>query len=145
MNLPSVLFTLGLLALGNNAMVQASSDVEVFNSPTCGCCGQWVEHMRKAGFQVTVHNVLDTSATRRKLGIPDRVGSCHTATVGGYAIEGHVPAADVKRLLFEKSKAIGLAVPSMPPGSPGMESPNPVPYETLLVKSDGSTQVFARH
>ena len=145
MKLTHVLAALGLFALGNNAVAQAPSAVEVFKSPMCGCCGQWVEHMRQAGFQVTVHNVVETSATRRKLGMAERYGSCHTAKVAGYVIEGHVPAADVKRLLAEKPKAIGLAVPSMPPGSPGMESARPVAYETLLVKADGSSQVFARH
>lgn len=145
MKLWHLLGTLSLLALANNSVAQSQPAVEVFKSPTCGCCGQWVKHMRKAGFQVTVHNVLETSATRRGLGIPDRYGSCHTAKVAGYAIEGHVPAADVKRLLAEKPNAVGLAVPSMVPGSPGMESANPVAYKTLLVKSDGSSQVFAQH
>ena len=145
MKLSHLLGALGLLALANNALAQSQPAVEVFKSPTCGCCGQWVEHMRQAGFLVTVHNVSDTSATRHKFGIPDRYGSCHTAKVAGYAIEGHVPAADVKRLLAEKPKAVGLAVPSMVPGSPGMESSDPVAYKTLLIKSDGNTQVFAHH
>ena len=145
MKLSILLAAIGVLALSNTALAQSSIDVEVFKSPTCGCCGQWVEHMRQAGFQVTVRNVAETSATRHELGIPDRYGSCHTAKVGDYVIEGHVPAADVKRLLAEKPKAIGLAVPSMVPGSPGMESSNPVAYKTLLVKSDGSSQVFAQH
>ncbi|HRE16184.1 MAG TPA: DUF411 domain-containing protein, partial [Rhodocyclaceae bacterium] len=78
-------------------------------------------------------------------GMPDRLGACHTAKVGGYVVEGHVPAADIQRLLREKPKAIGLAVPSMPPGSPGMESRQPMPYDTLLVRTDGNTQVFAHH
>jgi hypothetical protein len=87
----------------------------------------------------------DVPAARKKLGMPDRLGSCHTARIGDYVIEGHVPAADIQRLLKEKTKALGLAVPSMPPGSPGMETAKPVPYETLLVQADGSTRVFAKH
>ena len=84
-------------------------------------------------------------AVRKKLGMPDQLGSCHTARIEGYVVEGHVPAADIQRLLKEKPKALGLAVPSMPPGSPGMESARPVPYQTLLVRTDGTTQVFVQH
>ena len=145
MKLPRFLTALALIAITGGAVAQASPAVEVFKSPNCGCCGLWVEHMRQAGFQVNVHDVSDIPAARRKLGMPERYGSCHTAKVGGYAIEGHVPAADVKRLLAEKPKAVGLAVPSMPPGSPGMESSRPIPYETLLVQSDSAARVFARH
>lgn len=125
-------------------MAQATV-VEVFKSPHCGCCGGWVEHLRQNGFEVKAHDVDDVPAARKKLGMPDRLGSCHTAKVGGYVVEGHIPAADIRRLLKEKPKALGLAVPSMPPGSPGMESSKPVPYQTLLVQSDGSTRVFAQH
>ncbi len=139
------LLTLSLLVLGNSAIAETTSVMKVFRSPTCGCCELWVKHMRQAGFKVTVQNVDDTTEIRRRLGIPVRYGSCHTATIGGYTIEGHVPAADVKRLLAEKPKAVGLAVPGMPAGSPGMESARPVAYETLLIKADGSTQVFAQH
>ncbi len=91
------------------------------------------------------HDVNDVPAARQRLGMPERLGSCHTAKVAGYVVEGHVPAADIQRLLKEKPKAIGLAVPSMPPGSPGMESPKPVPYNTLLVQAGGATTVFAKH
>ena len=123
----------------------AAEVVDVYKSPTCGCCGKWVEHLKRAGFEVRTHEVGDVSAARAKLGMPERYGSCHTAKVGGYAIEGHVPAEDVRRLLAEKPKAIGIAVPGMPQGSPGMESPRPVSYETLLVQSDGNSRVYARH
>ena len=88
--------------------------VQVFKSPTCGCCGAWVDHMKAAGFAVTVTEVDDTSVARRKHGLPDRFGSCHTAVVAGYAVEGHVPANDVKKLLAIKPLAIGLAVPGCP-------------------------------
>lgn len=101
--------------------------------------------MQKNGFKVNAHNVNDVPAARKSLGMPDRVGSCHTAKVGGYVIEGHVPAADIQRLLKEKPKAVGLAAPGMPQGSPGMETATPVPYKTLLVQVDGSTTVFAKH
>lgn len=136
-----------ILSLGMAAAAQAATlpEVEVYRSPHCGCCGKWVEHMRGAGFRVNVHNVDDVGAARARLGMPDRYGSCHTARVGGYVVEGHVPAQDVRRLLAEQPQARGIAVPSMPPGSPGMESPHPMPYDTLLVERDGSASVFARH
>ena len=135
-----------IAALGStHVWAQSSAAVEVFKSPYCGCCGKWVEHLRQNGFQVNTHDVEDVTAARKKMGMPDRLGSCHTAKIGGYVVEGHVPAADIQRLLKEKPRALGLAVPSMPPGSPGMESATPVPYQTLLVRTDGTTQVFARH
>lgn len=135
-----------ILALGPGAAwAQSGAQVEVFKSPSCGCCGKWVEHLRASGFAVQTHDVGDVASERRRLGMPERFGSCHTAKVGGYLIEGHVPAADIVRLLKEKPQALGLAVPSMPPGSPGMESPRPIPYQTLLVGADGSSRVFASH
>lgn len=134
-----------LLVAAGTAGAQSATQIEVFKSPYCGCCEKWVEHMKRNGFTVSAHNVNDVPAVRKNLGMPDRLGSCHTAKVGGYVIEGHVPAADVRRLLKEKPKAIGLAAPGMPQGSPGMETTAPVPYETLLVQTGGSTHVFARH
>ncbi len=128
-----------------SAWAQAATQVEVFKNPHCGCCGKWIEHLQQNGFQVSTREVNDVPAARKKLGMPERLGSCHTARVGDYVIEGHVPATDIQRLLKEKPKALGLAVPSMPPGSPGMETAKPAPYETLLVQADGSTRVFARH
>lgn len=123
---------------------QAAQTVDVYKSPYCGCCGQWVEHMKAAGFDVRVHETNDLSAKRKELGMPESVASCHTAQVGNYAIEGHVPAGDVKRLLAQKPQVRGIAVPAMPSGAPGMNG-TPTPYETLLVNADGSTRVFARH
>lgn len=123
----------------------AAERVEVFKSPYCGCCEKWVEHMRKAGFDVVTKDVNDVPAARKLTGMPERFGSCHTAKVGGYVVEGHVPAADVQRLLKEKPKAVGLAAPGMPQGSPGMETNHPQPYDTLLVQADGSYKVFAKH
>ena len=124
---------------------QTSETIEMFKNPYCGCCAKWAEHMTKAGFKVKAHDVEDVPAMRKKFGIPEKLGSCHTAKVGNYLLEGHVPADDVKRLLKEKPKALGLAVPGMPAGSPGMDVPNSPPYDTLLVQKDGATRVFAKH
>ena len=119
--------------------------VDVYKSPDCGCCKAWAEHLQKNGFRVILHDVGDVPAARKKLGMPNRYGACHTAKVGPYLVEGHVPAADIKNLLKQQPKAIGLAVPSMPPGSPGMEGERSVPYDTLLVTPDGNATVFAHH
>ncbi len=126
-------------------LAQAAERIEVFKSPYCGCCEKWVEHMRKAGFEVVTKDVNDVPAARKMAGMPERFGSCHTAKVGSYVVEGHVPATDVQRLLKEKPKAVGLAAPGMPQGSPGMETKHPQPYDTLLVQADGSYKVFAKH
>ncbi|MDO8788458.1 MAG: DUF411 domain-containing protein [Sulfuritalea sp.] len=126
------------------AIARGTPRVEVFKSASCGCCSGWVGHMRQYGFEVTSHDVSDVAAERRKLGMPDRLTSCHTAKVGGYVIEGHVPAADIRRLLKEKPQVLGLAVPSMVTGSPGMDGPK-MAYDTLLVARDGSTSVFVSH
>jgi hypothetical protein len=126
-------------------IVQAASVVEVYKTPACGCCGKWIEHLRANGFSVKVTEVSNTNTYRAKAGIPDHLGSCHTAFVNGYAIEGHVPAADIRKLLAEKPKARGLTVPGMRIGSPGMEGPGAKPYEVLLVQADGNTTVYARH
>lgn len=119
----------------------------VTKSPTCGCCHLWVEHMQNAGFKVEVHDVDNINEVKERVGVPYGKGSCHTAEIGGYFIEGHVPAEDVKRLLAEKPDAKGLTVPGMPLGSPGMEVPDGrvQPYAVELVARDGSTSEFARH
>lgn len=133
-----------LAALG--ARAQSLPLVEIWRSPTCGCCGEWVKHLQAAGFATKVTMVEDTSAARKAAGIPEKLGSCHTAKVGGYALEGHVPAREVKRLLKEKPKAVGLAVPGMPMGSPGMEQGSiRQPYDVLLVQRDGGTAVYERY
>ena len=125
---------------------KSGPEVHVFKSPTCGCCGHWVEHMQAAGFTVKVTEVSDTAGTRQRLGMPQRYGSCHTATVGGYLLEGHVPAAEVRRLLAAGPKALGLAAPGMPPAAPGMDVPgNDDPYDVLLIGSDGQSTVFASY
>jgi hypothetical protein len=121
--------------------------VTVYKSASCGCCGSWVEHMRRNGFRVDARNVDNLVVIKERAGVPVGMRTCHTAEVGGYFVEGHVPAADVKRLLAEHPDAKGLAVPGMPAGSPGMEIPGggAQPYDVILVGKDGSTSVFAHH
>jgi hypothetical protein len=124
--------------------------IDVWKSPSCGCCNDWVDHMRAAGFEVVSHDIGNTAA-RRRLGIPMQLGSCHTAQVDGYALEGHVPAADVWRLLRERPsprQVVGLVVPGMPIGSPGMDDEMYGPheaYDVLLLARDGSTRVWQHH
>jgi hypothetical protein len=119
--------------------------VEVWKDPNCGCCHLWVEHLQTHGFKVNVRDVGNTAA-RQRLGMPEKLGSCHTATVGGYVIEGHVPAADIRRLLKERPVALGLSVPGMPIGSPGMDGPEykgrKDAFDVLLVQKDGSAKSF---
>jgi hypothetical protein len=124
------------------ALVLAAPTITVYKSPDCGCCGDWVDHLRANGFSVSVHDVEDVTPFKKKLGIPERLASCHTALVGGYAIEGHVPAADIRRLLAQKPRAKGLAVPGMPHGSPGMETGRQDPYDVLLFQANGRTTVY---
>lgn len=138
-------FLIGLLGGAKASTVYAGEKVEVFKNPSCGCCTQWAEHLRKSSFEVVIQDVRDIASIRRSFGMPEHLGACHTAIVGGYVVEGHVPAEDIKRLLRERPKAIGLAVPSMPPGSPGMESAHPVSYAALLVQTNGDTKIFAKH
>jgi len=123
----------------------AGTVIDVYKTAYCVCCGDWVKHLESNGFTVKTHNVASPGDYREKYGIPTNFGSCHTGVVDGYAIEGHVPAADIKRLLAEKPKAKGLAVPGMPMGSPGMEGPRKDPYDVFLVESNGRTRVFSHH
>jgi len=119
--------------------------VEVWKDPSCSCCKDWITHMEQAGFELRVHDSGNTAA-RARFGMPVKFGSCHTARIGGYTIEGHVPAREVQRLLEEKPKAVGLAVPGMPVGSPGMDGPaygqRKDSYDVILVKADGSSTVY---
>lgn len=130
-----------------NAAEAALPTVVVSKSPTCGCCGKWIEHLRAAGFPVEVHDTHALHAVKERLGVPAAKRSCHTAEVDGYVVEGHVPAGDVKRLLSERPEARGLVLPGMPMGSPGMEMPDGrvMPYTVELLESDGSTRSFAEH
>ncbi|MEW8203258.1 MAG: DUF411 domain-containing protein [Candidatus Thiodiazotropha endolucinida] len=122
-----------------------ADDVVVYKSPTCGCCKEWVSHLRENGFKVTVHDRRNMDPIKRKMGVPRQLQSCHTAQVGEYVIEGHVPAADIARLLREKPPVKGLTAPGMPMGSPGMEGPRKDPYKVLTIQPDGKTSVYARH
>lgn len=127
------------------AGAQSAPAVAVFKSPTCGCCAKWVEHLRANGFAPTATNVDDINAVKTRHNVPKSVQSCHTALVGGYVIEGHVPASDIKRLLKERPAISGLAVAGMPVGSPGMEGATPQPYDVLSFDKQGKTRVYATH
>lgn len=122
--------------------------VEVFKSESCGCCGLWIEHLKRNGFAAVGRNKAlgELARIKKSAGLRPDLQSCHTGKIAGYVIEGHVPADDIRRLLTEKPDAIGLTVPGMPIGSPGMEAGDQrEPYQVLLVKKDGSTEVFAQH
>jgi hypothetical protein len=120
--------------------------VEVWKSPTCGCCTEWVRHLEANGFSVHITDVEEPALHRQRLGIPDHLGSCHTAVVAGYALEGHVPAREIRRLLAERPDAIGLAVPAMPVGAPGMDGPayggRMDPFDVLLIARDAGSRVY---
>lgn len=147
MNRRETLLMLGAIPLLAHAGEKSPQVIRVSKTPTCGCCGLWVTHLEKAGFTTEVQNFDDLTPIKQRLGVPPSLASCHTAEVGGYFIEGHVPAADIQRLLREHRRGRGLAVPGMPAGSPGMEVPSGrvERYDVLLVRTDGGTEVFATH
>lgn len=143
---PFALLAVGtLLSPGAHA---AAPMVDIWKDPNCGCCLDWVKHLNANGFATRVHDE-GNAAARQRLGIPAKFGSCHTGQVDGYAIEGHVPAADLRRLLKERPRAVGLAVPGMPIGSPGMDGAvygdKRDPYDVLLVLAGGGSRVFSSH
>jgi len=121
--------------------------ITVYKSSSCGCCAKWLDHVRENGFTPTVHDEEDMDAIKTQLGVPAGVQSCHTALAGRYLIEGHVPAADIKRLLTTQPKVAGLAVPGMPSGTPGMAAPGTriAGFEVVAFQLDGSTSRFARY
>lgn len=125
----------------------AAPVIAVYKTPTCGCCKTWVDHVKEAGFTVEVHDVDNLADIKADAGVPASTRSCHTAIVGGYAVEGHVPAATIQRLLKEKPAIAGVAVPGMPVGSPGMEVPGQPAdkYDVVAFKADGSTSVYESH
>jgi hypothetical protein len=123
----------------------ARPPVTVYKDASCGCCKKWVEHMQASGFTVTAHDNADMDALKDHYGVPSGVRSCHTALVGSYVVEGHVPATDVDRLLKEQPKVAGLAVPGMVMGSPGMDGPTSKPYAVLAFQKTGATTTFASH
>jgi hypothetical protein len=132
---------------GTTASASAASaelpTVLVYKSPGCGCCEGWIEHLEAAGFTVDARDVRDLMTIKVDGGVPTAMSSCHTALVDGYVVEGHVPADQIKRLLAERPAVAGIAVPGMPTGSPGMEGPNPQPYQVWSFTHDGQGAVFA--
>ena len=137
----SVLGLMAAAALGQmtRPTFAAEAAIEVHKNPNCGCCSGWVQHLRDAGFTVTVDDASDLASVRRRLGNPPELAACHTAETSGYVLEGHVPAPAVRRLLADRPKALGLAVPGMPVGSPGMEGGTSVPYTVVLFGPGGQT------
>jgi len=149
---PLIIGMISAIALGLTALYVWPSapkaltnvSVVVYKTPTCGCCGDWVAHLEEAGLEVRVVNVESTQAMRAQAGVPNALGSCHTAVVGDYFVEGHVPADLIQALMTSKPDNLrGIAVPGMPVGSPGMEGPNPVEYDVLAYDEDGRTFVYA--
>jgi len=150
-----LLIVLGLLSTALNTFAaengkadQKSSawQVTVYRSPSCGCCGAWIEHLKKNGFEVVEHQTGDMNTVKDRFGVPLKLRSCHTALVDGYVIEGHVPATEIRRLLWERPQVKGLAVPVMPSGSPGMEvSGRKDAYSVLQFTQDGKTEVYQEY
>ena len=141
----ALLIGLPIAVLASGVLAAPDKRMTAFKTPWCGCCGGWIAHMRQAGWTVEVVDREDLAAIRAQHGIPDRLASCHTAVVGAYAIEGHVPASDVDRLLRERPAARALSAPGMPARSPAMEAAGRDPYTTVLILNDGSARVFGRH
>jgi hypothetical protein len=144
------MLALGLIAtVGFNSQLRADeglTDIHVYKSPTCGCCTDWVDHLKENGFDVEVTETNNLNPIKIDAGIPPSMASCHTGFVGDYVIEGHVPANDIRRLISEAPKAKGLAVPGMPAGSPGMEMGDRKDrYQVLMFNESGQTKVFAEH
>lgn len=142
-SLAATLVTLGGPGVAaHEATPQAPPAITVYKSPSCGCCKQWIEHLKAAGFHVTAQDTSDLAAVRERYGVPRKLTACHTALVGGYVVEGHVPADVIQRLLKEHPAIAGVAVPGMPAGSPGMESATPARYLILTFERDGQTAVY---
>jgi hypothetical protein len=140
-------FGLATLPFGSRQQPQLEPTISVFKDPTCSCCNGWIEHLKVNGFRVDVHEMKDSDLRelKNKNGIPPSLQTCHTGVVDGYVIEGHIPAAQIKRVLKEDPKAVGLAVPGMPQGSPGMEGAKVERYSVLLFDSAGQSSVYAQY
>jgi hypothetical protein len=134
--------TFGAVAAPRTA---APPSVVVYKSPSCGCCKSWMKHLEENGFKVTGKDMDNVQPMKDDLGVPAKLSSCHTAVVDGYVIEGHVPAADIQRLLKERPKVVGLSAPGMPPSSPGMDQPGKVPYDVISFDARGGSTVYAKH
>ena len=147
----AIVTTLSTLALTTAAVRTAPGGevakptITVYKDPSCGCCKNWIEHLIKHGYRVDAKDTPAMAEVKRTLGVPDAITSCHTAVVNGYLIEGHVPAADIDRLLAKKPHVAGLAVPGMPMGSPGMDGPRTQHYQVLSFDKNGKTKVFASY
>lgn len=142
------MIALVLAAIPAAACVRPANATQLANSksPYCGCCGAWIDRVEASGIKTAVQEMEDVTPMARKLGVPDDLRSCHTAEIDGYFVEGHVPAADIRKLLRERPKARGITVPGMPIGSPGMEQGDQrQPFDTLLVDRSGKATPFARH
>lgn len=137
---------LPLALLASLRLTAAGPAIQVYKTETCGCCGKWVDYLKANGFSPTVTNVPSTAEYRQRYGVPEKLASCHTAVVDGYAVEGHVPAADIHRLIKERPKAKGIAVPAMPIGSPGMEQgPRRQTYYVLLFDGEGKVSEYQKY
>jgi len=136
---------LGLSVLPRLARASQLPTVAVYKSPSCGCCGAWVDHLKANGFAVSIHDQDDLSSIKSRYHVGPKLQSCHTALVGGYVIEGHVPASDIKKLLADRPKVAGLTIPGMPASAPGMDGKPFQPYDVLSFDAKGATAVFARH
>jgi len=134
-----------LMLLAGCGEQKVAGTITVYKSPTCGCCKKWVSHLESNHFKVIAHDTLDMDKVKRELGVPASLGSCHTAVINGYIIEGHVPASAIQRLLKEKPAVAGLAVPGMPMGSPGMEGPRKDPYNALVFNRSGDAAIYERY
>lgn len=157
MNKPAMVSRRDLLSAGAAATLMLAAGgagaaplpkMQVWKDPGCGCCKDWIKALQKDGFTIDAHDSGNTAA-RKRLNLPDKYGSCHTAQIGGYVVEGHVPAKDIRRLLKEKPDAVGIAAPGMPVGSPGMDGPEykgrKDPHDVVLVLKDGSARIWASY
>jgi len=135
-----------LFLASHSAMAQPElPTVKVYKNPSCGCCKKWINHLEKNGFKVEASNVSNLDPIKQKFGIAPQFRACHTAKIGKYVVEGHVPASDIKKMLAEKPDIMGLAVPGMPMGSPGMEGHRKDPYQVISLKQEGQPEIYSRH
>ena len=143
-----VVLGIGALAADSAATspaAAAADEIVVYKTPTCGCCGRWVDHMKANGFTATVKDTADLAPIKRRLGVPPSMVSCHTTVVNGYVVEGHVPAEAVRKLLKERPAIVGIAAPGMPAGSPGMEGPVKQRFDVVTFDRSGHSRVFTSH